>query len=66
MTHKFVEDYQLMWFKFLDEDIMVLEKGDEFGDKEKWTLVFDGSSNAISHRFGEILISPKSQYIPFT
>jgi len=35
-------------------------------DEGKWTLFFDGSSNALGHGIGAVLISPKKQYIPMT
>jgi len=35
-------------------------------DERKWTLFFDGSSNALGHGIEAILISLKKQYIPMT
>lgn len=44
---------------------MVLEKDDEYINKEIWTLVFDGASNALGHRVLVVLISLKNQFILF-
>ncbi|XP_073222396.1 uncharacterized protein [Cicer arietinum] len=61
-----VEDYQSMQCEFPDEGIMTLFQQNESPDKEKWTLVFDGASNALGHGIGVILISPENQFTPFT
>jgi len=47
--------------EFPDEDIMALFATKERSDDEgKWTLFFDGSSNALGHGIGAVLISPKN------
>ena len=33
---------------------------------ERWTLTFDGASNAMGHDIGEVLTSPRNTHIPFT
>ena len=35
-------------------------------DERKWILFFDGSSNALGHDIGAVLISLEKQYIPMT
>ncbi|XP_027189398.1 uncharacterized protein [Cicer arietinum] len=61
-----VEGYQSMPCEFPDEGIMTFFKDTESPDKEKWTLVFGGASNALGHGIGAILISLENQLIPFT
>ncbi|XP_019455093.1 PREDICTED: uncharacterized protein K02A2.6-like [Lupinus angustifolius] len=39
---------------------------DESREKEKWTLVFDGASNAFGHGVGVVLVSPIGKFLPFT
>ena len=34
-------------------------------DRDKWIVYFDGVSNALGHRVGEILATPDDQCIPF-
>jgi len=57
-------DYQSMQHEFLDKDIMSLFEEKESSGKDKWTMMFDGASNALGHEIGAILISPNKQYIP--
>jgi len=53
--------------EFANEDIMALFVfEDDSDDEKKWTLFFDGSSNALGHGIGVVLISPEKQYIPMT
>ncbi|XP_019430087.1 PREDICTED: uncharacterized protein LOC109337544 [Lupinus angustifolius] len=59
-----IEDYESMQYDFLDEDIMSLFS--EESEKEKWTLVFDGASNALGHGIGAVLISLEDKFIPIT
>ncbi|XP_050877403.1 uncharacterized protein LOC127081165 [Lathyrus oleraceus] len=68
--------YQLLRFDFPDEDIMFIrdftmpgfevspEEGPEPGSR--WTLVFDGASNARGHGIGVVITSPTGFRIPFT
>nr|KYP56423.1 Retrovirus-related Pol polyprotein from transposon 17.6 [Cajanus cajan] len=66
LAHQPIEDYQSMQCEFPDEDIMTLFDEEESINEEKWTLLFDGASNALGHGIGAVLISPKNQFIPFT
>jgi len=67
LAHQPVDDYQPMQPEFLDEDIMALFAIEESSDDErKWTLFFDGSSNALGHGIGAVLISSEKQYMPMT
>ena len=64
LAHQAIEDYQSMRFDFPDEDIMTLDNiegngpydGPENGSR--WTLYFDGASNALGNGIGAVLISP--------
>lgn len=72
LAHQPVEDYKPMRFDFLDEDIMFVkywgvlepERGPEPGSR--WTVVFDGASNAQGIRIGAIITSPTGFHLPFT
>ena len=35
-------------------------------DRDKWIVWFDGTSNALGHRVGVVLLTPDDQCIPFT
>ena len=61
-----IDDYQPMQPEFPDEDIMTLFVSEDDGNERKWILFFDGSSNALGHGIGAVLISPEKQYIPMT
>ena len=64
LAHQAVEDYQSMKFEFPDEDIMMVNNYEEFrpydGPEQgsRWTLLFDGASNALGNGIGVVLISP--------
>ncbi|XP_050889206.1 uncharacterized protein LOC127094409 [Lathyrus oleraceus] len=76
LAHLPVEGFQLLRFDFPDEDIMfirdftisgfevTLEEGPKPGSR--WTLVFDGASNARGHGIGVIITSPTDFHLPFT
>ncbi|XP_050919335.1 uncharacterized protein LOC127136864 [Lathyrus oleraceus] len=76
LAHLPVEGYQTLRFDFPDEDIMFIrdftmtgfevspEEGPEPGSR--WTLMFDGSSNARSHSIGVVITSPTGFHLPFT
>ena len=55
LAHQVVEDYQSMKFEFSDEDIMTLDNCEEirpYDEPEqgsRWTLFFDGASNALDN-----------------
>ena len=38
----------------------------ESSEKTYWKLYFDGASDALGHRIGAILVTPKGEYCPFT
>ena len=72
LAHQDVEDYQSMKFKFSDEDIMELDNCEEIrpydGPEQgsRWTLFFDGASNALGNGIRVVLISPEGCHTPFT
>ena len=55
-----------MKFDFPDEDIMELDNDEESESGERWTLTFDGASNALGHGIGAVLTSPRNTHLPFT
>ena len=65
LAHQAVDDYPSMNFDFPDENIMLVTDcakprpydGPEQGSR--WTMVFDGASNALGNGIGVVLISPK-------
>ncbi|XP_058741363.1 uncharacterized protein LOC131613735 [Vicia villosa] len=59
LAHQPVDDYQSMHFEFPDED-----EGPEPG--VRWTLAFDGASNALGNGIGAVLTSPTGFHNPFT
>ena len=67
-----MEDYQSMNFEFPDEDIMMVNNCEDFrpydGPEQgsRWTLIFDGASNALGNGIGVLLISTKGCHTPFT
>lgn len=64
--------YQPIGFEFPDEDIMFIRDYVIPGPKEgpepgsRWTLVFDGASNALGNGVGCVITSPTGFHIPFT
>ena len=72
LAHQPMEDYQPLKFDFLDKDIMAIngekiignDEGPELG--ERWTLMFEGASNAMSHGIYAVLMSPNNYHLPFT
>ena len=61
-----------MRFDFPDEDIMNLDNIESDGPYDgpekgsRWTLYFDGASNALGNDIGAVLISPEGCHTPFT
>ena len=61
-----------MRFEFPDEDIMTLDNGEEImpydGPEQgsRWTLYFDGESNALGNGIGVVLISLEGCHTLFT
>ncbi|XP_050897088.1 uncharacterized protein LOC127103892 [Lathyrus oleraceus] len=72
LAHQPMEDYQSMCFEFPDEDIMLIRDGNipdpEEGPepRSRWTLVFDGASNAHGNGIGEIITSQTGFHLSFT
>ncbi|XP_050895439.1 uncharacterized protein LOC127102065 [Lathyrus oleraceus] len=72
LAHQPFEDYQSMRFEFPDEDIMLirdcnipgLEEGTE--PESRWTLVFDGASNAHGNDIEAVITSLTRFHLPFT
>ena len=57
-----------MNFKFSDENIMLVteprpDEGPEEGSR--WSMYFDGASNALGNGIGAVIISPKGFHTPF-
>ncbi|XP_050895265.1 uncharacterized protein LOC127101878 [Lathyrus oleraceus] len=67
-----MDDYQPMSFDFLDENIMFIRDlnipGPEEGPEPglRWTVMFDGASNAQGNGIGAIITSPTGFHLPFT
>ena len=71
-NHLAVDDYQSMNFDFPDENIMLvtdcakLRRYDAPEQGSRWTMVFDGASNAVGNKIGVVIISPEGCHTPFT
>ncbi|XP_014627107.1 uncharacterized protein LOC114373199 [Glycine soja] len=62
-----INDYQPMHPKFSNEDIMTLfEEEVEDENRDKWIVWSNGTSNALGHEVGAVLLTPDDQCIPFT
>ena len=67
LAHKPIDDYQSIKFDFPDEDVMYLKAkycetpGPDEGPEEgsRWSMYFDGASNALGNGIGAVIISPK-------
>ncbi|XP_050889360.1 uncharacterized protein LOC127094584 [Lathyrus oleraceus] len=76
LAHLHVEGYQPLRFDFPEEDIMFIRDftipGSEISPEEgpelglRWTLVFNGASNARGHGIGDVINSPTGFHLPFT
>ncbi|XP_050895334.1 uncharacterized protein LOC127101953 [Lathyrus oleraceus] len=72
LGHQLVEDYQSMRLDFPDKDVMYIRDYEIPSPKEgpepgsRWTLVFDGASNALGNIIGAVITSPKDFHLPFT
>src|SRR3954462_13346202 len=72
LAHQAVDDYQALNFDFPDEDIMLVNDYKQPGPEEgpgpgsRWTMVFDGASNALGNGIGAVIISPGGGHTPFT
>ena len=62
LAHQAVDDYQSMKFEFPNKDIMMIDNCEELrpydGTEQgsRWTLVFDGASNALGNGIGAVII----------
>ncbi|XP_050895779.1 uncharacterized protein LOC127102453 [Lathyrus oleraceus] len=71
LAHLPIEGYQPLRFDFPDEYIMFIRDFIMSGfeaDLEpgsRWTLVFDGASNARGHGIGVVITSPTDFHLPF-
>lgn len=71
LAYQPVEDYQHMRFDFPNEDIMLVRDCNILGPDEgadpgsRWTLVFDGASNAKGNGIGAIITSLTDFHLPF-
>ena len=62
------EEYEPMSFYFPDEDLMAvlqIEK-EEYLEEDGWKIYFDGTSNALGHGVGTVLIAFRGKHCPFT
>ena len=72
LDHQAVNDYQSMNFYFPDENIMLTtdcaKPGTYDGPEQgsRWTMVFDGASNALGNGIGVVIISPEGFHTPFS
>ena len=72
LAHQTVDDYQSMNFEFLDVNIMLItdfeEPGPDEGPEEgsRWSMYFNGASNALGNGIGAMIISPEGCHTPFT
>ncbi|XP_050908558.1 uncharacterized protein LOC127122230 [Lathyrus oleraceus] len=72
LAHLPVEGYQPLRFDFPDEDIIFIrdyvipgpKEGPELGSR--WTLMFNGASNARGHGICTFITSPTGFHLPFT
>src|ERR1051325_3688215 len=64
LAHQPVDDYQPMKFEFPNENIMYVRDCNILGPEEgpeqgsRWTMTFDGASNAMGNGVGSIITSP--------
>ena len=61
-----ISDPEQIRFEFPDENIMSLTAKGESFPGGRWLMMFDGSSNAMGHGIGAILVSPKGKHYPMT
>ena len=72
LSHQAVDDYQSMNFDFPDEHIILVadcaKPGPYDGPEQgsRWTMVFDGVSNALGNEIGVVIISSEGCHTPFT
>ncbi|KAE8663807.1 Detected protein of unknown function [Hibiscus syriacus] len=65
-----LKNYVALWYGLqegLDEDLISISVEESvIYTIEYWKLTFDGSSNALGHRIGAILVSPNGEHYMFT
>ncbi|XP_050896194.1 uncharacterized protein LOC127102920 [Lathyrus oleraceus] len=73
LAHQPIEDYQQMKFDFPDKDMLFIKEYYNIPDPDeglepgsRWTLVFNGASNALGSGVGVVITSPTSFDISFT
>ena len=72
LAHQDVDDYQSINIEFLDKNIMLVTDCEEPGSYEgpeqgsRWTIVFDGASNALGNGIGVVIISLEGFHTTFT
>ena len=74
LAHQPVGDYQSVMYGFPDEDVIFLKVKDYDGpfpdegpeEGSRWSMYFDGASNALGNDIGAVIISPKGSHTPFT
>ena len=72
LAHQAVDDYQSMNFEFPDESIMIVTDCEVLGPDEgpeegsRWSMHFDGASNALGNGIGAVIISPQGTHTPLT
>ncbi|XP_050916632.1 uncharacterized protein LOC127131761 [Lathyrus oleraceus] len=76
VCHLPFEGYQPLRFDFQDENIVFIRDfimpGPKISSEEdpkpgsRWTLMFDGASNARGHGIGVVITSPTGFHLPFT
>ena len=65
LAHQAVDDYRSMTFDFPDENIMLVTDCAKLGPYEgpeqgsRWTMIFDGASNALGNGVGVVIVSPE-------
>ena len=72
LAHQGVDDYQSMNFEFHDESIMIMTDCEVPGPNEgpeegsRWSMYFDGASNALGNGNGAVITSPNGSNTPLT
>ena len=72
LAHQPLPEYQPIKFDIPDDDVVIITDYEILGPDEgpesgaRWTLVFDGASNALGHDIWAVLNSPKNDHEPYT
>ena len=62
LADRAIEDYESINFDFPNEDLMAVSKENEKLEEDPGKMYFDGTSNALGHGIGAVLISPGGRY----